>query len=105
MKKIILKLANLIQKIIRPVARWSLKHTKSHYQEKKKSEAEKKEQEFYKCVNELYKFAKWLNNNFPNRKSRKSFWRSVSKGEKLVEQTMKNMLERYKKNDKDTSKK
>jgi len=60
------------------------------------SEREKKTQELYNHFKELSDFVRWLNQKaLKNRKQRKSFWRDVSQGNRLVEDVIEKLINQY----------
>lgn len=53
-------------------------------------------QEFLKHFQALLEFTNWLNlKGFANRAVRKDFWSKVSKGETILEDTIRKMMDRY----------
>lgn len=59
----------------------------------------KKEIEFYENMQRLYKFAHFLNQQFANRKERKTFWKRVGRGEEQIDSVIQRILTAYKKNE------
>ena len=83
----------MFSKIIKKAYYWVVKRETN-----KKIKIQKEQtKEIYKKLRELYSFIQWLNNNFTNRKERKIFWRNVSRGKPILEQTLKNLVEKYEK--------
>lgn len=86
----------IVEKILEPFVRMYQKKVVRRRKEEQMTEKQKKLQAFYEEIKRVRGFVKWLNNQFPNRKSRKAFWKNVSKGERLVEKTLDDLISKYK---------
>ncbi len=81
----------MLSKIIKRVYHWVIKKETN-----KKIKIQKEQRkEIYKKLRELYSFVQWLNNNFTNRRERKIFWRNVSRGKPILEQTLETLVKKY----------
>lgn len=87
----------MVNKLLTPLARWSSKRIRKKQVGEKKTKEQQQKEAFYSEIRRVYNFAKWLNGKFPSRRARKQFWRSVSKGEPLVEKTLQDLLVKYNK--------
>lgn len=87
---------NLFLKIYKKVAQRALKKEQTKQMTKQQRKEEKKKQEFYIYFKQLYGFVKWMNTKgIQNRQIRKSFWRNVSKGLPVLEETLQQLIQQY----------
>ncbi len=86
----------MLSKLIGKLYAWSLKRTMKTVKKKKVTEEDKKKIEFVQDMKRLIGFVTWLNTKgLRNRRERKVFWRNVSRGETVLEDTLNNLIKLY----------
>lgn len=83
-------------KIIDKLIKWYLEKQNKKVQAQKKEIDDNKLKEMGKNLHLLLEFVKWLNvHGFINKHDRKVFWRSVERGEPLMERMIDNVMLKY----------
>ncbi len=75
------------------------RHAEKAMKEVQKLNKKRKDAERYQVLEQmkqLYGFVKFINGQFVNRRERKHFWNSVSKGESVLEGTMERLMNKMK---------
>lgn len=85
-------------KLLTKLSQWYLKRQCVRANQKKAENQDKTRINIYNNLRQLYQFVAWLNSKgLKNRHQRRAFWAKVKSGEPLLEKTINDLVERYRK--------
>ena len=87
----------MFDKVVQKIYNWSYSKLVKKQQAKTKNKEFEKNKKFYKHFKDLYEFVKWLNTKLPDRRVRKQFWNNVKDGKPVIENTLQNLMNDYRK--------
>lgn len=86
----------MLEKIGLFLYKFSMERKMKKKKNREVTEQEKKRKQFHHHFIQLKDFVKWLNEKgFSNRSQRKLFWKSLEKGNPVMENILNNLIKRY----------